>query len=143
MASPALRAATAGSGAVLIGSRPSRGGAVLNATNGSISPSIQQNSANYGRVNNYSNTLYPAGSAINPNNNGSNGSYNGPVNRGGRAVSFGAATGQPTYSNPSGAVSGSQPNNAGMPATTAPASRRGFFGGFFGNGSNAGSHRAA
>ena len=53
----------------------------------------------------------------------------GPTGRGGRAVSFGDATGQPTYSTPGTQATTSQP-------TGATPSRRGFFGGFFGNGAN-------
>jgi hypothetical protein len=122
------RANSPGAGAVLYGSRSNRGGAVMNASNATGNP----NTVNLGGNGRPSGGSYTGNAVALPGGGGNAPMPAGPTGRGGRAVSFGDATGQPTYSTPA------------SPAATAPqsagstAGRRGFFGGFFGNGANPG-----
>lgn len=106
-------------GAVLVGGRPSRGGAVLGNAVAPGNPALIAP----GRGTNIVSSGAPA--STNP----GNGSYNGPVGSNGRAVTFGG--GQPTAA--PGVNPGAAQPQAGTPA------RRGFFGGFFGNSGNGGS----
>jgi hypothetical protein len=120
---------TPGDGAVLYGSRSNRGGAVMNSRNVNGNPNVVNLGGGRPTGGSYTGNAVglPGGNAPMPAGNAA------PTGRGGRAVSFGEATGQPTYSAPAG-----QSNNT-QPAGSAPgAGRRGFFSGFFGNGSPAG-----
>lgn len=116
-----------GAGAVLYGSRSNRGGAVLNASNAVGNP----NSANIGN----GRGSYTGNAVALPSNavGAATTASPMPTGRGGRAVNFGGTTGQPTYSTPAGQASNAVPNAS---------PRRGFFGGFFGNGSGGGTPTA-
>jgi hypothetical protein len=110
-----------GPNAVLYGSRNNRGGAVM-APNAVGNP----NAVNLGGR--PSNGSYTGNAVAIP--GGASTPTSAPTGRSGRAVSFGGdATGQPTYSNP-----GNQTANSTTPQANSGAGRRGFFGGFFGNG---------
>ncbi|GAA4503644.1 hypothetical protein GCM10023172_28840 [Hymenobacter ginsengisoli] len=110
-----------GTNAVLYGSRNNRGGAVMNAAPNPNAVNIGSGRGSY------------TGNAVALPGNGAGAPVMAaPTGRGGRAVTFGDATGQPTYSTP--ASPGSPTGNA-VPTTAPAAGRRGFFSGFFGNGS--------
>jgi len=125
-------ASSPGPGAVLYGSRNNRGGAVMNSSNATGTPNPVNMGGGRPSGGSYTGNAVaiPGGNAAMP--GASPAMPAGPTGRGGRAVTFGDATGQPTYSTP------------GNPAATAPQSagstpsRRGFFGGFFGNGTATG-----
>lgn len=116
-----------GAGAVLYGSRSNRGGAVMNPNANRMG---NPNAVNMGGRPSAGGGSYTGNATAMP--GGANaGMPAEPRGRGGRAVSFGDATGQPSYSTP-----GTQVNATASPnATAAPngGGRRGFFGGFFGN----------
>jgi hypothetical protein len=115
-----------GAGAVLYGSRSNRGGAVMNP---SMNAAGNPNTVNLGGrpgAGSYTGnaTAMPGGA--------NTGMPAGPRGRGGRAVSFGDATGQPAYSTPAPQGNGNATATPNPNATSG--GRRGFFGGFFGNG---------
>lgn len=117
-----------GAGAYIYGSRSNRGGAVMNARNVTGNPNnVNIGGGRTGGSYTGNAVALPGGNAGQPVGNAPLPA--GPTGRGGRAVSFGDATGQPTYSTPG------TPAATTQPATGATPSRRGFFGGFFGNGS--------
>lgn len=120
-------ASSPGAGAVIYGSRSNRGGAVMNANRAMGNPSTVNVGGGRPSGGSYTGNAValPGGSAGMP-----GGMPAAPTGRGGRAVSFGDATGQPTYSTPSNQATTS-PQAAG-----AASGRRGFFGGFFGNGAS-------
>lgn len=122
---------TPGEGAVIYGGRSNRGGAVMNARNVNGNPNMVNLGG--GRP---SGGSYTGNAVAIPGGNAPAGSAApvpvAPTGRGGRAVSFGEATGQPTYSAPaSQSTNTTQPMS--QPAGGTPG-RRGFFSGFFGNG---------
>jgi len=110
-----------GANAVLYGSRNNRGGAVM-APNAVANPNAVNIGGRPGTGSYTGNAVAMPSGASAP--------AMAPTGRGGRAVSFGEATGQPTYSNPASQTSNATPQSA--PA----AGRRGFFSGFFGNGAS-------
>ena len=117
-----------GAGAVLYGSRSNRGGAVMNPGSNAIG---NPNAVNMGGRPSGS---YTGNAVAIPGSNMSNNGMPaaGPRGRGGRAVTFGDATGQPSYSTPGTQVNAAP--NATSNAAPSSGGRRGFFGGFFGNG---------
>jgi hypothetical protein len=125
-------ASSSGPGAVLYGSRNNRGGAVMNSSNATGNPNPVNLGGGRPSGGSYTGNAVaiPSGNAAMPGRNPTMPA--GPTGRGGRAVSFGDATGQPTYSTP-GNQAATTPQSPGSTP-----SRRGFFGGFFGNGSPTG-----
>jgi|GEM_PF-1063840 len=123
-----------GTNAVLYGSRTNRGGAVMNANAAGNPRSVNAGNGGMGNGNGRGSYTGNATTMPSPSATGTMpGMADRPTGRGGRSVSFGDATGQPTYSTPGGG-GGNAPQSTASPAPNAGGSRgRGFFSGFFGN----------